>query len=392
MLTLGISCFYHDSAAAIVKDGKIIAAAQEERFSRRKGDPSFPLSAISYCLEEAGARIADLDSVVYYEKPVQSFDRLVSTYMAVAPWGLESWLYSMPRWISQKLHTPTIIRETLEYDGKILATPHHLAHAASAFYPSPWEEAAILTVDGAGEWTTASIGHGHGREVRLLNEMRFPDSIGLLYSAFTYFCGFKVNSGEYKLMGLAPYGEPKYLNLIHQRIATLHDDGTVALNLEYFSFLDKLEMTSRKFATLFGGPARKPESRITRREMDMAASIQAFTEQAISSMARWARKVTGQKKLCMAGGVALNCVANGKLLRENVFDDIWIQPAAGDAGNALGAALLAQHGYHGVERAETGEMDRMSGSYLGPSFSSGEVEAFMINNGFPYLKLDLGVR
>ena len=387
MLTLGISCFYHDSAAAIVRDGEIIAAAQEERFSRKKGDPSFPLSAISYCLEEAGAGVGDLDSVVYYEKPALTFDRLLATYMAVAPRGLQSWLYSMPRWISQKLHVPAIIRETLEYDGRILSTPHHLAHAASAFFPSPWKEAAILTVDGAGEWTTASYGVGQGNQLRLFKEMRFPDSLGLLYSAFTYFCGFKVNSGEYKLMGLAPYGQPKYLDTIHSHVARLREDGTVTLNMEYFSYLDSLEMTSDKFSVLFGGPPRAPESRITRREMDLAASIQVFTEQTIMKMARWIHKETGMKRLCMAGGVALNCVANGKLLREGPFEDIWIQPAAGDAGNALGAALLAQHGYHGLERQETGLMDRMSGGYLGPSFSPGEVEAFLKNSGAPYSRL-----
>jgi carbamoyltransferase len=296
----------------------------------------------------------------------------------------------MPRWIAQKLHIPTIIRESLGYEGPILFTPHHLAHAASAFYPSPYDEAAIVTVDGVGEWATASFGVGERQEVRILKEMHFPDSLGLLYSAFTYFCGFKVNSGEYKLMGLAPYGQPRYLNQIKEHIATIHEDGSVALNLDYFGFLDRLEMTSPKFDELFGGHRRLPESRITRREMDLAASIQAFTEEAMLKMACYVHKETHKRFLCLAGGVALNCVANGRILREGPFEDIWIQPAAGDAGGALGAALAVQFGHYRVRRTPSNGSDRQKGSYLGPSFSEPEVEAFLQRRGlsYRYLKED----
>ena len=391
-VTLGISCFYHDSAAALVRDGEIIAAAQEERFTRIKGDPSFPLSAISYCLEEAEVSVADVDSVVFYDKPVLTFDRLMHSYLAVAPRGLKSWLTAMPRWISQKLHIPRIISESLGYEGPILFTPHHLAHAASAFFPSPYDEAAIITIDGVGEWATASYGVGEGSEVRLLKEMRFPNSLGLLYSAFTYFCGFKVNSGEYKLMGLAPYGSPKYLDVIKENIAGITDDGAVTLNLEYFGFLDGLEMTSPLFEQLFGGPRRFPESRITRREMDIAASIQAFTQEAILKMARWVHKETGKKRLCLAGGVALNCVANSYVLKEGPFEDLWIQPAAGDAGGALGAALAVQFGHHGVIRPQLKGFDHQKGSYLGPAFSEQEVESFLKVNGYPYTYLEQKLR
>jgi carbamoyltransferase len=386
--TLGISCFYHDAAAALVRDGEIVAAAQEERFSRRKGDPSFPLSAVSYCLEEAGLAVNELDSVVFYDKPVLTFDRLIHSYLAVAPGGLQSWLTAMPRWISQKLHVKQVIASSLDYDGPILFTPHHLAHAASAFFPSPFEEAAILTLDGVGEWATAAQGVASGTEVRLLNEMRFPNSLGLLYSAFTHFCGFKVNSGEYKLMGLAPYGEPRYLDLIAEHVAQIDETGAVTLNLKYFGFLDGLVMTSARFAELFDGPRRLPETLITRREMDIAASIQRFTENVILKMAQWVSRTTGQRHLCLAGGVALNCVANGRLLREGPFDDIWIQPAAGDAGGALGAALAAQHGYHGVPRKRTDALDRQKGSYLGPAFSEEEVAAFLKAGGYPHTRLD----
>jgi carbamoyltransferase len=390
--TLGISCFYHDAAAALVCDGEIIAAAQEERFTRRKADPAFPVNAIRYCLEEGRVSARGLDSVVFYDKPVLTFDRLVKSYLAVAPRGLRSWLISMPRWISQKLHIPTIIRESLGYAGPILFTPHHMAHAASAFFPSPYEEAAILTIDGVGEWATASYGVGEGKEVRLLKEMRFPDSLGLLYSAFTYFCGFKVNSGEYKLMGLAPYGEPRYLDQIKEHIAIIRDDGSLALNLDYFGFLDRLEMTSPRFERLFGGPRRLPESRITRREMDLAASIQTFAEEAMLKMARWVHKETGKRYLCLAGGSALNCVANGRILREGPFDDLWIQPAAGDAGGALGAALAVQFGYHGVNRPPSNGLDHQKGSFLGPSFSEHEVEAFLRAKGCPYQRLEPSAR
>ena len=315
------------------------------------------------------------------------FDRLIESYLAVAPRGLESWLTSMPRWISQKLHIPEIIRKSLSYNGKVLFVPHHLAHAASAYFPSPFDDAAILTVDGVGEWATASYGVGEGQEVRILKEMHFPDSLGLLYSAFTYFCGFKVNSGEYKLMGLAPYGEPKYVDVIRQKIAKIRDDGSISLNLEYFGFLDRLEMTSPLFEKLFGGPRRLPESRITKREMDLAASIQAFTEEAMLKMAHWIHKETRKRYLCLAGGVALNCVANGRILREGPFEDLWIQPAAGDAGGALGAALAAQYGYHTVKRPPFTGPDRQKGSYLGPAFSESEIEAFLQTRQYRYKRL-----
>ena len=383
-LTLGISCFYHDAAAAMVRDGDIVAAAQQERFSRRKHDPRFPAAAIEYCLEEANVTVSDLDTIVFYDKPALTFDRLIQSYLAAAPRGLRSWVASMPRWLSQKFYIPDIIRESLGYDGEILFTPHHLAHAASAFYPSPYDDAAILTVDGVGEWATGSYGIGEGNEIKLLKEMRFPHSLGLLYSAFTYFCGFKVNSGEYKLMGLAPYGTPKYLDQIQEHIATIHEDGSISLNMEHFGFLDRLEMISDRFAALFGGPRRMPESRITRREMDLAASIQLFTEEAMLAMARWVHKETGKRYLCLAGGVALNCVANGRILREGPFEDLWIQPAAGDAGGALGAALVVEFGYHGVRRPAANDRDHQKGSYLGPAYSPDEVRAFLDTGGYPH--------
>jgi carbamoyltransferase len=391
-VTLGISCFYHDAAAALVRDGEIVAAAQEERFSRRKGDASFPISAISYCLEEAGLAVDRLDSVVFYDRPALTFDRLAASFLSVAPRGLKLWLEAMPRWLGEKLHTRDIIRAALHesghaYEGPILCTPHHLAHAAAAFFPSPYERAAILTVDGVGEWATASYGTGSGSGIEVSREMRFPDSLGLLYSAFTYFCGFKVNSGEYKLMGLAPYGTPHYVDLIKERIAAIEADGSVRLNPEYFGFLDRTEMTSEKFDALFAGPRRLPESRITRREMDLAASIQMFTEEAMLRMGRHVHRETGEENLCLAGGVALNCVANGRLLREGPFRNLWIQPAAGDAGSALGAALAVQHGYHEQPRPPLHGLDRQRGSYLGPAFSEAEVEAWLVANGAAFRRL-----
>lgn len=385
--TLGISCFYHDAAAALVIDGQVVAAAQEERFSRKKHDPSFPLSAISYCLEEADLSSGDLDSVVFYDKPVLTFHRLMRTYLGVAPRGLKSWLHAVPRWISQKLHIPRIISESLEYSGPVLFTPHHISHAASAYLPSPYEDAAILTIDGVGEWATASYGVGEGKQVTVLEEMHFPDSLGLLYSAFTYFTGFRVNSGEYKLMGLAPYGEPRYLQAIKDHIASIAEDGTVTLNLDYFGFLDSMAMTSHRFEQVFDGPRRLPETQITRREMDIAKSIQVFTEEAVLKMAAHVHAQTGKKNLCLAGGVALNCVANGKLVAQGPFDDIWIQPAAGDAGAALGAALAVQYGYHDLERPPSGALDRQRGSYLGPAFAPQEIKAFLDSNGYPYQEL-----
>ncbi len=386
--TLGISCFYHDATAALVRDGQIVAAAQEERFSRVKGDASFPVSAVSYCLEEAGCRVDELDTVVFYDKPAWTFERLMASYFSVAPRGLGSWLESVPEWIARKFRTERVIRKSLGYEGRVLFTPHHLAHAASAFFPCPFDEAAILTVDGVGEWATSSLGVGRGREVKLIAEMRFPDSLGLLYSALTYFCGFKVNSGEYKLMGLAPYGMPRYVDTLRDEVVAIRDDGTVQLNQRYFGYLDSLKMTNERFAQLFGGPPREPEARITRREMDLAASVQKLTEEAVLKMAAEVHRQTGSARLCLAGGVALNCVANGRLLREGPFEELWIQPAAGDAGGALGAALAVQFGYHALERPPLAGMDRQSGSYLGPAFSGEEVRAYLdgVNAPCKYLE------
>mgnify|MGYP001820357567 FL=1 len=339
MYILGISCFYHDSAACIVKDGFILAAAQEERFTRKKHDPRFPKNAIKYCLEEAGISVQDLQYLVFYDKPFLTFERLLLTYLTVAPRGLRSWLEAMPLWLGQKLYIPKIIKAETGYEGDILYTEHHEAHAASAFYPSPFQEAAILTMDGVGEWATASYGFGKGKDITLLKELHFPDSLGLLYSALTYFTGFRVNSGEYKLMGLAPYGMPRYRDLILSEVMDVNEDGSIRLNLSYFDFLGGLRMTNNRFAKLFGGPPRTPETKITQREMDIAASIQSVTEEVVMKMANHVYTETNQKNLCLAGGVTLNCVANGRLLREGPFENIWIQPAAGVAGGALGAAL-----------------------------------------------------
>jgi carbamoyltransferase len=401
IITLGISCFYHDAAAALVRDGEIVAAAQEERFSRKKGDPSFPESAVNYCLEEARIMAAQLDSVVFYDRPGLTFNRMIGSFLSVAPNGYEAWREAIPRWMSEKFHTEEILRGSLHdsfiggngstrdgYGGDILYTPHHLAHASAAYFPSPFENAAILTIDGVGEWATASYGVGEGSRVSLNREMRFPHSLGLPYSAVTYFCGFKVNSGEYKLMGLAPYGTPCYVETIKKHLAEIGPDGAVTLHLEYFNFLGGLTMVNDRFATLFGGPRRAPESRITRREMDLAASIQAFTEEAVIAMARHVRKETGEKNLCLAGGVALNCVANGKLYQEKIFDHIWTQPAAGDAGSALGAALAVQFGYHLVDRPPKQALDRQKGSYLGPGFNEKEVEAYLVAKSCPYTRLE----
>lgn len=393
MYILGISCFYHDSAACILRDGNILAAAQEERFTRKKHDPRFPKHAVAYCLETAGIAIRDVDHLVYYDKPFLTFERLLMSYLTVAPRGLRSWLEAMPSWLGQKLHLPRVVKDETGYEGPVLFTEHHEAHAASAFYPSPFEEAALLTVDGVGEWATASYGFGKGAEITLMKELHFPDSLGLLYSAFTYFTGFKVNSGEYKLMGLAPYGTPRYKDLILSELVDLKEDGSIRLNLSYFDFLSGLRMTNRRFARLFDGPRRKPETEITQREMDVAASIQAVTEEALLRMAHHVHKETGRENLCLAGGVALNCVANGRILREAPFRNIWIQPAAGDAGGALGAALSVWHRYLGNAREAppTGN-DRQKGSYLGPSFSNEEVKQYLKGKGYPYRDLDAGQR
>lgn len=382
---LGISAFYHDSAAALVIDGKIIAAAQEERFTRVKHDFRFPINAINYCLKEGKLNPEDLDYVVFYDKPLLKFDRLIETYLAYAPVGLKSFMMAMPLWLKTKLHLPKEIRKSLNnrYQKGIVFTGHHESHAASAFFPSPFEEAAIITADGVGEWDTASIGVGKGNKIKLLKTLRFPHSLGLLYSAFTYFTGFKVNSGEYKLMGLAPYGEPKYVDLILDKIVDLKEDGSLAMNMKYFNYCQGLTMTSKEFDKLFGGPPRKPESFITQREMDIAASIQAVTEEAMLRMAKTAKELTGCRYLCLAGGVALNCVANGKILRSGIFDDIWIQPAAGDAGGALGAALFLHYQLLDNPRITNGE-DFQQGSLLGPSFTNEEIKSYLDSQNLKY--------
>jgi carbamoyltransferase len=382
---LGISAYYHDSAAALLVDGKIVAAAQEERFTRKKHDYRFPENAVAYCLKEAGIEPEALDYVVFYDKPLLKFDRLMETYLAFAPAGLRSFLMGMPLWLKTKLHLPREIRKSLHgrYQKRIAFTYHHESHAASAFYPSPYDEAAILTMDGVGEWDTASIGHGKGNKLELLKTLRFPHSLGLLYSAFTYFTGFRVNSGEYKLMGLAPYGEPKYTQLILDKLIDLKADGSFAMDMSYFNYCQGLTMTGQKFAELFGGPARDAESLITQREMDLAASIQKVTEEIVLRMAKTARELTGCKYLCLAGGVALNCVANGVLLRSGIFEDIWIPPPAGDAGGALGAALFVHHHLLGRERkADPG--DTMSGSLLGPKYSNEEIGTFLKSNNIAH--------
>lgn len=424
---LGISAFYHDSAACLVRDGEIIAAAQEERFTRLKHDHNFPVNAARYCLKEAGITAEQLDFVGFYDKPLLKFDRLLETYLDYAPFGFRSFLKSMPLWMKEKLWMPDLIRTEMakanridderaakkagkKFEWKLLFGDHHESHAASAFYPSPFEEAAILTIDGVGEWATSSIGIGKGNEITLLKELRFPNSLGLLYSAFTYYTGFKVNSGEYKVMGLAPYGEPKYVQLIKDKLADVRDDGSIRMNHEYFSYSQGLRMTNRAFDRIFEGRPRQAESKITQREMDLARSIQVITEEAMLKMAAYAHKETGMTKLCMAGGVALNCVANGRLLREGPFDDIWIQPAAGDAGGALGIALAIWNRYlgkprvsaksagtwqsstgrwpvqHGQAARATSYADGMKGSYLGPQDSVPEIEEFLQTRNAPYKK------
>ncbi len=421
---LGISAFYHDSAACLVVDGEIVAAAQEERFTRVKHDHNFPLRAARYCLKEANLDAGSLDYVGFYDKPLLKFDRLLETYLDYAPSGFSSFLKSMPLWMKEKLWMPDLIRTELaktngeedersakkagrKFEWKLLFGDHHESHAASAFYPSPFEEAAILTIDGVGEWATSSIGIGKGNEVTLLKELRFPDSLGLLYSAFTYYTGFKVNSGEYKVMGLAPYGEPRYVADIRDKLVEIRDDGSIRMNHDYFSYSQGLRMTNGAFDDLFGGPPRKPEALITQREMDLARSIQVITEEVMLKMTRFVHKETGMSKLCMAGGVALNCVANGRVLREVPFTDIWIQPAAGDAGGAVGIALAIWHRYLGKPRlspesagawqsvretraAATNGLPRyadgMKGAYLGPRDSEEAIEKFLEERKLPYQK------
>ena len=384
---LGISAFYHDSAACLLKDGEIVAAAQEERFTRKKGDHAFPTHSINYCLKHAGVTGQDLSYVVFYDKPFLKFERLLETYLNFAPVGIKSFIKAMPLWIKEKLWMKEFIKKELGFEGTILFPEHHESHAASAFYPSPFEEAAFLTMDGVGEWTTSSFGVGSGNKIQIDSDIHFPHSIGLLYSAFTYYTGFKVNSGEYKVMGLAPYGEPKYVDKIYSELIDLKEDGSFKMNMEYFNYCAGLTMTNDKFHKLFGGPPRKPESKLTQKEMDLARSVQEVTEEVMLRMAKHVRKETGQKNLCLAGGVALNCVANGKLLRENIFENIWIQPAAGDAGGALGAALVAWYQYLGNERSVNGKTDAMNGAYLGPEFSNEEIKNWLEENKISFKHL-----
>lgn len=387
---LGISAFYHDSAACLVRNGAIVAAAQEERFTRKKHDAAFPRQAVDYCLRAGRITAADLQFVAFYEKPFLKFDRLIHSYLACAPAGLASFLKAIPIWIKEKIWMKELIARELAYAGKIIFPEHHQSHAASAFFPSPYAEAAILTVDGVGEWTTTSFGTGRHNQVEIQGELHFPHSVGLLYSAFTYYTGFRVNSGEYKLMGLAPYGEPKYLDLIYQELIDLKEDGSFRLNMRYFDYAVGLRMINQRFEELFGGPARRPESRLTQRDMDLARSIQDATEEILFRMARHLQRVTQLKNLCLAGGVALNCVANGRILREKVFDRIWIQPAAGDAGGALGAALFVWHQYLGKERRPDGRKDSQQGSYLGPSFAPSEIREYLENQRIPFTELSPG--
>jgi carbamoyltransferase len=392
---LGISAYYHDSAAALVADGEIVAAAQEERFSRRKHDPRFPRHAIEYCLAQGGAALRDLDSVVFYDKPLLKFERLLETYLGYAPRGLASFIAAMPVWLGEKLNLKSLLKRELSALGGCRAaelpplrfTEHHQAHAASAFFPSPFQRAGVLCLDGVGEWATTSVWLGEGNQLTPAWEIDFPHSLGMLYSAFTYYTGFKVNSGEYKVMGLAPYGEPRFANLILEELIDLKADGTFRLDMEFFNYATGLTMTNRSFDHLFGGPPRKPESRLTQREMDLAASVQKVTEEVMLRLARTVHRELGVEQLCLAGGVALNCVANGRILREGPFRDIWIQPAAGDAGGAIGAALATWYQYHGKPRAAR-EGDAMHGAYLGPSFAAEQIEAALAAAGACYEKLD----
>jgi carbamoyltransferase len=385
---LGLSAFYHDSAACLLRDGEIVAAAQEERFTRKKGDASFPGLALEYCLKTADITVADLSAVGFYDKPLLKFERILETYLAIAPSGFRSFLKAAPVWLKEKLYIDGNLRKALEYDGKILYSEHHEAHAASAFFPSPFEEAALLTMDGVGEWATASIGAGRGAEIDLIEELHWPDSLGLLYSAFTYYTGFKVNSGEYKVMGLAPYGEPKYVNRIYRELIDLKEDGSFRLNQRYFNYVPGLTMTSREFDDLFEGPPRTPESQLTQRDMDLARSVQVVCEEVMLRMARRAHRDTGMENLCLAGGVALNCVGNGKLHREGPFKNIWIQPAAGDAGAAVGVAQLIFHRHFKKPRSLRAGKDSMKGAYLGPEFGDEEIERYLRSAGAAYQRLE----
>ncbi|MCC6399561.1 MAG: carbamoyltransferase [Flavobacteriales bacterium] len=403
MRTLGISAFYHDSAAALLQDGRIIAAAQEERFTRRKHDPGFPTHAVRYCLDEAGVRLEDLDAIAFYDKPLLKFERLLETYYGFAPKGIRSFLMSMPVWMKEKLFLKKLIRDELKAFGdpgpvmrKLLFPEHHLSHAASAYYASPYTDAAVLTIDGVGEWATASICHGKGKDMTILRELRFPHSLGLLYSAFTYFCGFRVNSGEYKLMGLAPYGRAgspeveRYRDLILKELVRLNDDGSIWLDQRYFDYATGLRMADdAAWAKLFGFPRREPEKdELAQHHCDLALAIQLVTEEAVLRMAREAKRLTGSDHLCLAGGVALNCVANGKLLESGLFKDLFIQPAAGDAGGALGAAYAAHHIHHGAARDTAEQPDAMRGGYLGPAITTQDVERTARRYGAPFHRFD----
>lgn len=399
---LGISAFYHDSAAALIKDGNIVAAAHEERFTRKKHDPSFPQNAVQFCLDYGGVSINDLSAVVFYDKPLLKFERLLETYYAFAPKGLKQFLSSIPVWIKEKMFLKKLLYNEFKKIGLIdkkglilLFSEHHLSHAGSAFYPSPFQESAIITIDGVGEWATASIAHGKDKEITILKELRFPHSLGLLYSAFTYYTGFKVNSGEYKLMGLAPYGNPtservsKFIKLIHDYLIDVKDDGSIWLNQKYFNYCTGFKMVKeKKWQRLFGFPCRKPEGEISQEYCDMALAIQRITEDVVLKMAKEAKKLTDSNNLCMAGGVALNCVANGLLLREGIFDNIWIQPAAGDAGGALGAALSAYHIYFDKPRIVSGQMDNMHGAYLGPEYTGLDIEVMAVKHKAVYERYD----
>ena len=388
MTVLGISCWYHDAAAALVRDGEIVAAAQEERFSRRKHDPEFPAQAVAFCLDRAGVSAADLDAVAFYDKPILTFERLLETYLSYAPRGLASFLQAMPVWLKRKLWTPDLLRTELGgYAGPLVFSEHHRSHAASAFFPSPFQRAAFLTTDGVGEWATTSWGVGAGNALDLRAEIHFPHSLGLLYSAVTAFCGFRVNSGEYKLMGLAPYGEPRYVDAVLEHLVDLRPDGSYRLHDGAFTFAWGTRMTGRRFEELFDGPARAPEGPLTQREMDLARSVQHVVEEAVLRMARHVHAETGETNLCLAGGVALNCVANGRLLREGPFDEVWVQPAAGDAGGALGAALVAAHEWAGLDR-QPQPSDAMRGAALGPDWSADQVRAALDAQGLPYERHD----
>ncbi len=397
MHILGISAYYHDAAAALVRDGDLVAAAQEERFTRKKHDAAFPANAVRYCLAHAGTSPHDLDAVVFYEKPLTHFVRLLRTYLATAPRGFRSYQQALPLWLREKLWIGRKVEVELRDLGFHMPddfwfAEHHESHAASAFYPSPFESAAVLTFDGVGEWATSSIGVGRGNELEMLRQLNFPNSLGLLYSAFTSFCGFRVNSGEYKLMGLAPYGEPRYVERILDHLVDLHDDGSFDVDRRYFGYLSTLRMTNQRFADLFDGPAREPESELTRREMDLARSVQVVTEEVVLRMAASAASLTGERRACLAGGVALNCVANGRLQREGPFDEIWIQPAAGDAGGAVGAALWAWHQVLGNERTVPTSGDGMHGAFLGPSWTTDQIAAWLDEQGYPYRRLEAGER